>query len=327
MKYLVMSFIIFLSALFSYPSSAAPQNEKSEPYRFFDLYGGIWTAWGEGSWEKSFPINGFIGSSKLEFEGINSILYTIGVRAKPYLYFVTLDIRYASGDIPSGTGTDTDWISSFPFSESEFDIDGDTEYWSGDLYVLFYPYRGKITGWGTGERKPPHLIALEGLFGWFHYKDELDMTNGVQVIPPIGPFGGLNSEYYFEWQGFKTGLKFEEDFIERPSRFRYGLGVKAWAALLWGVDYGGEGVWNLRTDWTQNPSFQHEANGYGFEGQIGLFYSPFNHFKIELAYHVLSLKADGTETIFFSDGTIAYTDLDEVSSNRHGFLFLLSFFF
>lgn len=327
MKYLVIPFVVFFFALFSYPSFADPQNEKSEPYRFFDLYGGTWITQGEGSWEKSFPIDGFTGRSELEFQDIDSTLYTIGARIKPYLYFVTLDIRYASGDISSATGTDSDWIDSYLFSKSEFDIDGDTQYWSLDLYLLLYPYRGRITGWGTGEKKPPHLTTLEAFFGRFHYKDELDITNGVQVIPPTGSFSGLNSEYYFEWEGFKSGLKFEWDFVKKPSSFLYALGFRTHVGFLFGVDYEGEGIWNLRTDWAQNPSFKHEADGYGFEGQIGLFYTPFKHFKMELAYHYLNLDADGTERIFFSDGTTYDTNLDDVSSIRHGILFLLTFYF
>ncbi len=202
------------------------------------------------------------------------------------------------------------------------------EYLALDVYLLLWPPRGKPVGWGRGAEKPPDLASLELLLGWFRYEDRIDITNGVQVIPPSGPFSGLRSEYTFEWQGFRTGLKYEWDFIRRPSRFLYALGVKAWGAYLWGVDYDGEGIWNLRTDFAQNPSFAHEADGDGFEGQIGVFYSPLKHLKADLSYRYLSLRGDdGTDTTFFSDGTIGEANLDKVRSRRQGILFLLSYSF
>ena len=336
MKYPILPFILFFSILFSSSTFADEANthavptpdERSGLYRFVDLYGGTWSTLGEGSWEISFPFGGSIGRSKLEFEYIDSTLYTVGAKIKPYLYFVTIDARYASGNIQAGTTIDSDWIGGLLFSRSESDADGDVEYLALDVFLLLHPLRGRMAGWGTGRAKPPHLATLEFFVGWFRYEDRIDITNGVQVIPPSGPFSGLDSEYDFQWWGFRSGLKYEWDFIRRPSRFLYALGVKAWGAYLWAVDYEGEGIWNLRTDLAQDPSFRHDADGDGFEGQIGLFYSPFKHFKVELAYRILSLSAeDGTDKTFFSDGTIGEADLDKVRSRRHGILLLLSCYF
>jgi len=338
MKYFFTSFIVFIFILSSYPSFAdeakdynsSPRNEKYELYRFVDLYGGSWITWGEGSWEISFTG----GKSKLEFKNIDSNMYMIGASIKPYFYFINIDFSYASGHIQSGKSIDSDWIDNYLFSKSESETDGDTKYWSLGLYVRLIPYRGKIGKRTIGKKKPPHLATLDGFFGWFHYEDKLDITNGVQIIstpgmtPPIGPFSGLNSEYDFEWEGYKIGVKYEWDFIKKPSLFLHAMGIKMLGAILFLVDYEGKGIWNLRDDFAQNPSFRQEADGGGLEGQIGLFYSPFRHIKIELAYHALQLEArDGKDTTFFSDGTTAETDLDKVNSDRHGILFLLSLYF
>lgn len=333
MKYLFTFFIIFLFVLFSPLSFAegsedensSAQNRKYELYGFIDLYGGPFFTRGEGSWEISFDAE---GKSKLNFEDIDSTMWMIGATIKPYLYFLALDFRYASGDISSGKGIDSDSTDDVLFLRSESDIDGDTKYWSLELRVHLLPYRGKFIAWGKGERKYPQLATLEALFGWFHYEDKLDITNGVQIVPATGPIIGLNSEYGFEWEGYKFGVKYEWDFIKKPSPFLYALGVKAFAAGLFFVEYKGVGVWNLRDDFAQNPSFRHEADGRGFEGQIGLFYSPIKHVKMELAYYSLKLQAeDGTDTTFFTDGTTAASDLDKVKSNREGILLLLSLYF
>jgi hypothetical protein len=337
MKYLIPLLILFFITLFSHSSFAVETRndgatdpaEKSELYNFVDLYAGVGFAFGEGSWEISFPAGaGLTGRSKLEFEDIDGTLYIVGAKIKPYFYFLTIDARYGSGDIRSGTTIDSDWLGSFLFSRSESDADGDVEYFALDMFVLLYPLRGKPAGWGKSVSKPRHHATLEAFFGWFYYEDRIDITNGVQVIPPSGPFSGLDSDYEFGWEGFRTGLLYEWDFIKKPSRFRHALGIRAWGAYLWAVDYEGEGIWNLRTDLAQNPSFAHDADGDGFEGQIGLFYSPLKHFKMELAYKFLSLRAeDGTDTTFFSNGTIAEVNLDKVHSKRHGVLLLLSCYF
>ncbi len=333
MKSFFASFIVFLFVLSSHTSLAekpkdynfSDENEKYELYRFFDLYGGLWHTWGEGSWELSFGVG---GKSKLEFKDIGSTMFLMGARIKPYFYFINIDFRYGFGSISSGTGIDSDWIDDELFSKSNSEIDGDTKYWSLDLSVLILPYRRKIGKPGMGEKKPPHLVTLEAFSGWFHYEDNLKITSGVQVIPPTGSFSGLKSTYDFKWEGLRVGLKYEWDFIKKPSSLLYGMGIKIIPAFLLLVDYEGEGTWNLRDEFAQNPSFEQEADGNGFEGQIGFFYSPFKHFKMELAYYALQLEAkDGTDRTFFSDGTTGDSHLTEVSSERHGILFHISLYF
>jgi hypothetical protein len=333
MKNLLSSFILFLSVLFSplcfaevsEEENTSAQNEKAELYKFIDLYGGPFISRGEGFWEESSDPG---GRSKLKFEDIDSTMWMMGATIKPYFYFLALDFRYASGHISSGTGTDSDFTDDVLIEKSESDIDGDTKYWSLELRAQLLPYRGKQTGWGSGEKKITPFATLEALFGWFHYQDKLDITNGVQIVPATGPISGLNSAYDFEWEGYKFGVKYEWDFIKKPSTLLYALGVKAFAAGLFLVEYKGVGVWNLRDDFAQNPSFSHEADGRGFEGQFGLFYSPFEHVKMELAYHALKLEADdGTSTTFFADGTTGASSLDKVRSEREGILLLLSLYF
>ena len=123
--------------------------------KYFSLYGGVWSIEnGEASFKISFPITGIgTGYSKLEWEGLDSLAPMIGAKIVPYFYFLTLDIQYAGGNLRQGENTDTDWVGGYlPFSVSKADTDGDVNHWSIDLDILLYPYRGKPTSWGRGER-------------------------------------------------------------------------------------------------------------------------------------------------------------------------------
>lgn len=334
---MVLPAVLFLVTTTGLAGSAPgePGKKQTEYYDYVYLYGGVWDTTGEASWKISFPG----GASELEFDDIDSTMYLIGVMIKPYVNFITFDLKYAAGNINHGRGTDTDWESGTLWSESKSDIDGDTEYWAVDLYLPLYPWIwegiGRPTLRGKARKTPDHLVKLELLLGWFHYEDRLNMTNLYQTQDPFGiiggagPIAGLDSHYNFEWEGWKAGLRYEWDMVRNPSAHIYSFGLKAEGAFLFNVKYDGEGVWNLRTDLRQSPSFRHEArNGDGAEWMASLFYSPRKHFLIEFGYRGLYLSADdGKDKKYFSVGGVGQYTLEDVDARRHGPFLLLSAYF
>lgn len=334
---MILGGVLFLvsSASWAGPEPVEPTRKKIEYYDYIYLYGGVWDTTGKASGKISFPD----GTSRLEFDDIDSTMYLIGASIKPYVNFITFDFKYAAGDIDYGNGTATDWELGTLWSESKFDIDGDAEYWAVDLYLPLYPWIwegiGRPTQRGKAKKPQDHLVKLEFLLGWFHYEDRLDMSNLCQTQDPFGiiggtgPIPGLYSHYDFEWEGLKTGLRYEWDMVKNPSDYIYSFGLKAEAAFLFNVRYDGEGIWNLRSDFQQDPSFRHKArNGDGTEWMASLFYGPMKHFLIELGYRCIDISADGgKDTTYFSGGAVGQYTLDGVDARRRGPFLLLSAYF
>lgn len=342
MKYFVA--VITLVILMGIPVNSF---SSAKTNKYFSLYGGIWSIDnGEASFKISFPISGVgTGYSELEWKDLDSLTPMIGAKIVPYFYFLSLDIQYAGGNLREGDNTDTDWIGGyFPFSVSKADTDGDVKQWSIDMDILLYPYRGKPTSWGKGDRdrgdKEPIFKAidrkkrgwaddrtkLKAVIGYFNYEYSLRDTNGVQTSDPLGlfggtgPFSGLNSTFDFQWKGIKTGLGFEHDFIQSPSKGLHAFGFNIEYAFLWEIDYTGKGYWNLR-----DLRFTQEAdNGTGYDFLIYLFYNPLRNFQVQLGYRSLHVEAkDGLDL----RSGVKNADLDKAESSSAGWLLNLAYTF
>ncbi|MGD9033688.1 MAG: autotransporter domain-containing protein [Desulfobacteraceae bacterium] len=154
------------------------------------------------------------------------------------------------------------------------------------------------------------LIPLAG----FSYSEQnLTMKDGTQVISepphqtqPIGPIAGLDSTYDTKWYGPWVGVDLSfraTDKIILFAGFEY-----HWA------DYEAQANWNLRTDLSHPKSFEHEADGTGFLITAGgdyAFAAPWS-LGLELNYQDWSTDA-GIDRQFNSDGTLAFTRLNEVN--------------
>jgi len=291
-----------------------------------------WFTKGEGSWEieafEFIDVAVLAGiASELEWEDIDSDIPVFSVDLA-LLHNVRISGRYGSGDIDDGELTDSDFLSvstpfestgNIKFSESKSDTDGDTEFY--DINVHYE----------LPEKWYPKLLSHAEVFlGYEYYSDELHMMNGVQTVsdgffaPPVGPFGGLDSTYDFEWEGVRLGARAE--YNPHPK-----VSVGVTLAVLAVLDYSGEGFWNLRREFRrQAPNYEHEADsGEGLDVSVDLEYFPWENVGIRVGYWYKQWSAsDGEDTKFFTDaaaaelgldGTSTTADLGDVESVRHGF--------
>lgn len=277
-----------------------------------------WISSGEGDWEISFieadPSYGDIaGRSKLEWKNLDSTIFRAVAEARvtPWL---RINAAYGLGDIDSGRNTDTDWIGladgpEFLLFQSVADTRGDMSLFNIDfLFRLneLLSMNGEIGYWDL-------------VLGYQYYEDRLRDRNGVQMVD-FGddvriPFDGLDSTYDFEWSAFRFGIRGAYPVIDR-------LTAKISALLFFGMDYQGEGYWNLRDDFQgDSPNFVHETDkGYGTEVRLSMQYDLTANIYAEVGYWALNLRGrDGTDITHFVDGTHGVAELDSVHTVRDGF--------
>lgn len=218
------------------------------------------------------------------------------------------------GWIYSGVNQDSDYAGdnrTDEFSRSYEDSD------DGD--ILGY---GAAIGYAFEFRKNQDLTRARviPLLGYAQYIQELTMTNGVQVIPPSGPFGGLNSSYETEWKGPFIGADLELLFSRKHLvhlRGTYHL-----------ADYYAKANWNLRTDFQHPKSYEHEADGKGYTMLLEYAYMFYPHLALNLQGSYESFTAeDGVTRFFLSDGTTSIQKLNEVNWDALSFSGGLSYHF
>jgi hypothetical protein len=284
-----------------------------------------WLSTGNNEWS----IAGTGGSpdilSELEFLDLESTVLEIfgGIRSDAG----ALTVRYGFGNMSNGIYRDSDYGSDDRqdiFSLSTGNADGKD--WHDLYYITIdYSYRilSKKTENGTTER------FLDFIVGYQNWHEEVTITNGLQVVcvPPnctggTGPFAGLNSHYFVDWKSLLIGL-------EGSLPLYRGLFLKGNTIFIPYTSYKGEGVWNLRPDFKQNPSFTHEANGgYGVEIDASLGYRIKENFEIEAGYRYWFIKSDeGMDTTFLSSGAISITQFNEAVTERHGAFLELTYLF
>ncbi len=296
------------------PSTYSPPGDPA-----FQIGIQTWFSKGAGEWTISFdgldPIVGLIsGKSKLEWEDLDSIVVVLHGEYRFNAIF-RMGASIGGGSIDDGRETDTDWITApelgldnVVFSVSEADTSGDTFLLDLNLYVRLnelFEMRAST-------------VQLDFIVGYQYYQDDLKDRNGVQRIlleEEINePFAGLNSTYMFEWRAVRLGLRGQLPIMDR-------LSLHASAVALLGVSYEGEGFWNLRSDFrSKSPNFRHEASsGTGMELKASLMVAATEYIFLELGYWWLELKArNGEDVTYFANGAVGVTDLDDVTSTRHG---------
>ena len=219
-----------------------------------------------------------------------------------------LETRGGFGHVLSGTVIDTDYLSpgrANLFSESESSINGHNSL----NFEIDVGYRAGLTD----------RFLSYWLMGFAWNQTRFQIIDGVQTKDPfnltvLGPFSGLNSEYRARWYGPTLGFNVTTSL--HPWPFLFQVDARYWP-YVW---YEGKGVWNLRSDFMQNPSFIHEATGYGGDIQIRLRHFLSNGFVLELGYSGMYLRAsDGTDTTFFSSGTVSTIPFLNAAQNSHFF--------
>ncbi len=312
MKNIVLSILLLLTVLVAFPANAAVLGAHDDDEEKINAALGIqgWFSTASAKWKISFPYQTGTLESELNFNDMNGpiILFFGGGKLSDAVSF---DLVYGTGSIAGGRAIDTDRFiagggTGSVLSESRSDLTGDVRMLGGNLYF------------NSGRFSSPRVGHWGALAGFLHYEDSLTIRNGTQTIPPLGPFGGLDSTYNFFWNAVRVGITRQAPLTKS---FSY-LGV---LSLYPYVVYRGEGYWNLRTTGpnafrAQAPNFvQESSNGYGYDAALELVYDLTEHVALSAGYRYFYLYArDGTDTTYFADGTSSADRLDWVTVIRQG---------
>ncbi|MEE8185704.1 MAG: hypothetical protein V3T96_04855, partial [Thermodesulfobacteriota bacterium] len=194
--------------------------------------------------------------------------------------------------------------------------DADGNDWN-DLYYLNIEYSYRLLTGIIDDDSKTSYIAL--LLGYQEWQEDISITSGFQEICRLpctsgtGPIAGLNSRYTLNWKNILLGFKGAITIYKS-------LSLKGVAILIPYTEYRGEGIWNLRTDFRQDPSFEHRANGgYGLQLDASLIYRISKSFEVDLGYRYWHIKSGvGTDTTYFSSGAVVTTQFNEAVSKREG---------
>jgi hypothetical protein len=217
------------------------------------------------------------------------------------------------GWIVDGDNQDSDYLGdnrTFEFSRSNNETEDDDVF---DAALAIGPRFGFREG----------MLIVTPLVGYSYHEQNLRITDGVQtvanqaladavlgpgevVLPPLGPFPGLNSTYEAEWYGPWLGV----DLEIRPSGR---LTLTGSVEYHW-ADYEAEADWNLRSDLAQPTSFKHSADGEGIVLTAAAAWSLGERWSVELSYDFADWETDpGRDQVFLADGTVGGTRLNEVN--------------
>lgn len=317
-------FLAVIAVLFTAGQCLSDDNLSERSYKNSDtlsLFVGekTWQSTGDNEWNIAGTKSG--GSpnvlSELEFLGLESAVYEIygGLREGRG----ELAIARGIGSMHGGVYRDSDYLRDNRqgiFSLSTGAADG--EEWNALRYwTIDYSYKLFMSKEEFNEK------YLGMLIGYQEWHEKIRMTNGVQEFGgTLGPFSGLNSRYEFNWKSYRIGME-------------GGLPIYKWfsfkgkAVFIPYTEYKGEGIWNLRTDFRQSPSFEHKASGgYGAEAEASLGFHIYNSLTAELGYRYWYIKSGkGTDTTYFSDGSVGVTQFNEAISERQGLFLDVSYIF
>ncbi len=261
--------------------------------------------------------------SELSWSDVDSYQLELANRThyKKHIYFRGA-VQYAW--IRNGTVRDSDFGQDSRMAEWSRSISetNDDEVWDASLgggYAFFF----------MQDR-----LSVAPLVGYSYHKQNLRITNGMQVIsldnpfsmdpddnpPAIGPLSSaLNSTYRARWRGPWLGLDLRYRPKNRALRWpplQLGLSVEYhWA------DYYGEGNWNLRSDLDHPKSFEHEADGTGISitGECLIKLTPHWDLSAHLNFQDWSTSS-GTDRKFLNGGGSIKTRLNEVNWESKSFM-------
>lgn len=155
-------------------------------------------------------------------------------------------------------------------------------------------------------------IVLSPLVGYSYHDQNLQITRGIQTIPPLGPFPGLDSSYDPTWYGPWIGA----DFLYKS----YGKSApKPGYETFFGIEYHfanfeAQADWNLRADLAHPVSFRQDADGSGWVMMGGINYLFNPRWSVNLIGKYQKWKTSaGRHRFFFYDGSSYRTRLNGVN--------------
>lgn len=231
-------------------------------------------------------------------------------RRDGYLYHLRGMLGW--GSIFSGDNQDSDYAGdnrTLEFSRSNNNAD------DGDVFDF-------SAAAGLQFSSSDATFQLTPLVGYSYHEQNLEMTDGLQtvsdqaiandffgpgvvVLPPLGPFPGLDSSYDTEWYGPWLGVEMTYQVSER-------LKLLGNIEYHW-YDFEGTANWNLRDDLAHPVSFEHFSDGTGlafglkFLGELTRNWSG----SLELDYRDWETDA-GLDVVYDASGSRSGTRLNEV---------------
>lgn len=167
------------------------------------------------------------------------------------------------------------------------------------------------------------------LLGYSYREQNLTLKDGYQSIstpvpgatpPPVGPIAGLNSAYDASWRGPWVGFELFFEVQERLTFF--GAFQYHWSR------YEAEANLNLRADLAHPTSFEHHADGAGFLVNAGAEYALKGAWAATLSAGYERWSTDpGTDTLYYTSGSVAQTRLNEVNWNSFALMLGLKYRF
>lgn len=272
------SLLISLAAALLLPPSVASAEELS-----FRVGAGVGYGFDTLRWNIAGPAGLPNVLSELDYENIESVVGRVDLQAAGDTWSIDGEVTY--GLIRNGQFTDDDFALNNRaglFSQSTGSVDDHDL--QGAALMLGYALTDS------------DALTVRLLLGGRIYRQRLRMNNGVQEVPALGGFADLNSTYTATWYGPALGFS----VMRRFPTSNFGLSVDGTGMPLW---YDGQGKWNLRSDFQQDPSFKHKARGWGLTTDVKLSYF-LGPGEIYVGARYLYFAAfDGNDTTFFSDGT------------------------
>lgn len=225
------------------------------------------------------------------------------------------------GFVSDGTVLDSDYFGdnrTDVFSISTAAIDGQNN--TDAVLSVGWQYRWmfEVPMWRLGESGKRLALSSDILvtpeLGYTYSAQDLRFVDGIQVEPSLGAFEGLRSEYNSEWSGFFVGL---------TSRIRLAgrLSIVARYRFVPQGDFEAEAIWNLRSDFAQDPSFVQSADFDGQRISAGLEWAFGKDRKrlLSLEYHDTDFETEaGIDETRFADGTVIFTRLNVARYRSHG---------
>ena len=213
--------------------------------------------------------------------------------------------------INDGEVQDSDYAGdnrTLEFSRSNSKTDGDYSY---DIWAA------------GGMRFVSGDITLTPLFGYSHHRQRVNIIDGAQTVsngpfvPAVGPIAGLDSRFETRWRSLWVGLEAERRF---PTLRIY------WRIEYHDADYRGEGFWNLRTDFAQNPSFRHTADAEAWVFRAGLSKRLSDALNAKLEARSQRWETNsGDDVTFMSSGARFLTRLNEANYHQWGLRLALEY--
>ncbi len=303
-------FVLLLVSLLASPSRAndlyLDDYFEDQDYVDISFYGGTGQREGELRWNIASDASGnktpnilseltFADLSISEIQGGVNIRFNRGM-----LRNIRLEGNIKKGTNSDGIVTDSDYNGdnrTNEYSRSISSADGSTTF--DGKFIIGY------------EMQWSEHIVITPLFGYRYNRQSLKMKEGVQVLDTrpialsLGPFSSqLNSSYEAEWNSAIFGL--DTQYRSRKHQFSFRLEYTL-------SDYYAEANWNLRSDFAHPKSFAHWARGTGNNIEFRYQYNVSPSFSLWAAYRIEDWTTnEGDDVVYFSDGTKAGTQLNEV---------------